>query len=195
MVTNEPEPAIEAIDALTFVDTESGASSTASFTIVNTGDADLEVTDITTPEGFSVAVTSLTVAVGTSESVEVTFSPTEIRAYSGQIMMTSDVGVTPIDVLGMGTIVTSIDDDVIADSDISVYPNPASTTMVIDLEDIAHFRPDLAIFSTRGTNMFERKSVTESKLTLDVSQYQTGTYLIRIATSKGSVVKKLLIVR
>lgn len=194
-VTNQAEPSIEGIGAVTFAATEGGTSSTASFTIVNTGDAMIEVTDITTPEGFSVTTTSLTVAVGASESVEVTFSPTEVRAYSGQIVMSSTVGQTNIDVSGIGTIVTGIDDDVIADSDVSVYPNPASSTVVIDLEDVAYLRPDLAIFSTSGVTMFQRQSVTESKLTLDVTAYKAGTYLVRIATSKGTVVKKLMIVR
>lgn len=195
MVDNQPEPAIEDISGITFDDTPSGESSTASFTIVNTGDTDIDVTNITAPDGFSVSTTTLTVAVGSSANVEVTFSPTEVKTYTGQLVMTSNVGQTNIDVTGIGTIVTSIDDDVIAESDISVYPNPASTTVVIDLTDIVYLRPDVAIFTTSGINKFQREAVTDEKISLDVAQYNAGTYLVRIATSKGIVVKKLMIVK
>lgn len=194
-VDNQPEPAIEDITGITFDDTPNGESATSSFTIVNSGDADIEVTDIAAPEGFSVATTSLTVAVGASANVEVTFSPTEAKTYTGQLVMTSNAGQTNIDVTGIGTVVTSIDDDVIADSDISLYPNPASTTVVIDLTDVVYLRPDIAILTTSGVSKFQRESVTDTKLTLDVGQYNAGAYLVRIATSKGIVVKKLMIVR
>lgn len=194
-VDNQPEPAIEDITGITFDDTPNGESTTSSFTIVNSGDADIEVTNITAPDGFSVATTSLTVAVGSSENVEVTFSPTEVKTYSGQLVMTSNVGQTNIDVTGIGTVVTGIDDDLIADSDVSVYPNPASSTLVIDLTDVAYLKPDVAIFTTSGVSKFQRQAVTDAKLKLDVAQYNAGTYLVRIATRKGIVVKKLMIVK
>lgn len=194
-VTNVAEPSIAAIADLSFDITDIAETSTQSFTIENTGDTEIEVTEIVLPEAYSVASTNFTVAVGESTDVVVTFSPSEARSYSGEIVMQSTVGETRISVVGEGTIVTAIEDDVLQTDDVSLYPNPASQIVTIDLSEIPQLQPDLAIIDLSGTSVWTKSQMKEEKVEVDISNYPAGTYLIRIASEKGSIMKKLLIVK
>jgi len=194
-VENEVEASIAGIDNLNFSDTEEGGSSSLSFTIENTGELEIVVTNITAPPGFNIANTSFTVVLGGEVDVEVVFRPTMAKTYSGDIVITSTLGETTIGVTGIGTIVTGIEDGVIHNSDWKIYPNPAKNIIIIDLSDISHLKPSVGIVSVNGAEMWQMNSIEEKQLEVNVGSYPEGTYLVRIISTKGTVVKKLLIVR
>ncbi|WP_420385319.1 tandem-95 repeat protein [Roseivirga sp.] len=195
-VNNVAEPSIAAIDGLVFEQIDIAETSSKTFTVENTGDTEIEVTSINLPDGYSANTTAFTVAVGSSTNVEVTFAPSEARTYAGDIVMQSTVGETRISVTGEGTIVTGIDDDIIDSEEVGLYPNPAQHIVTIDLSEIPQMlQPDLAIVDLSGTAVWKKDDVQERKVEVDVSRYPAGTYLVRVATERGSVVKKLIIIK
>ena len=194
-VNNVAEPSIAAIDGLVFATTDIEETSTLTFTVENTGDTEIEVSSIALPEGFSADKTAFNVAIGSSADVIVTFAPDEAKTYSGEIVMQSTVGETRINVVGEGTIVTGLDDDMLKATQIGLYPNPARDVVTIDLTQLPHIQPDLAIVDLNGNSVWSKQKVQESKVELDTGIYPDGTYLIRISSDKGSVVKKLIIVK
>jgi kumamolisin len=72
-----------------FGDVTVGQTATSTLTISNTGNAQLDVTRITYPAGFS-GSWSGAIASGTSQAVTVTFAPISAINYGGNIVVTSD---------------------------------------------------------------------------------------------------------
>ena len=194
-VNNVAEPSIAAIAALSFTATDIEATSTQSFTVENTGDTDVEVTSIALPDGYTANKTAFTVAVGASTDVEITFSPSEAKTYAGDMVITSTVGETRVNITGEGTIITAIDDDIIESKDVSLYPNPAQYMVTIDLSKLPQVQPNLAILDMNGNAVWQKEKVQERQVEVNVSSYPAGTYLIRIASEKGNAVKKLIIIK
>jgi len=87
-----PVPEIEVVPAsLSFNTVTVSESSQKTFTIKNTGTAVLNISGITAPDGFTVdKSTSFTVSENDSQVVTVTFSPTAVKSYSGNITINSD---------------------------------------------------------------------------------------------------------
>jgi hypothetical protein len=78
-------------------------TTTNTLTVTNSGFARLNVSGITYPSGFSGAWSGA-IAAGASQDVPVTFTPTAVQAYSGNIVVASDAtsGVGTIAVSGQG---------------------------------------------------------------------------------------------
>jgi formylglycine-generating enzyme required for sulfatase activity len=69
-----------------------GDNSVRTLTIRNSGSANFNVTSISYPSGFSGAWNG-TIAAGANHTVEVKFSPTEVKSYSGNIIVASNTTV------------------------------------------------------------------------------------------------------
>lgn len=69
----------------------------------------------------------------------------------------------------------------------SVYPNPATNTLTIELDRA--YETIIRIFNMQGQLMLEKKSKNKSSQTLDVSQLTEGIYIIKT----NSEVKKSMI--
>jgi peptidoglycan/xylan/chitin deacetylase (PgdA/CDA1 family) len=74
---------------LAFGNVTTGTTATATLTIANSGNTALTVSGITYPSGFSGAWSG-TVAAGGSQNVPVTFAPTAVKTYSGNVTVKSD---------------------------------------------------------------------------------------------------------
>jgi|GEM_PF-4518127 len=83
-----------------------GASATQSFTIVSSGTAPLTVTGLSLPTGFVVDWAGGTLAPGTTQTVNVVFSPTVAGASGGTIAVSSDAasGGATLPVQGTGIV-------------------------------------------------------------------------------------------
>jgi len=90
--TGAPAPEIEILHtSLSFGFVTVSVSSQKTFTILNTGTAVLNVTSITAPDGFTVfPSTGFTVPENGNRIVTVTFAPTAVKSYSGNIIINSD---------------------------------------------------------------------------------------------------------
>ncbi|MFY0593664.1 tandem-95 repeat protein [Roseivirga sp.] len=194
-VNNVDEPSIANIEGLVFDLIDIAETATQTFTVDNNGDTDIEVTSIVLPDGYAADMTSFTVAVGSTSDVVVTFTPSEARVYAGEIVMQSTVGETRISITGEATIVTAIDDEVLDEDEVKLYPNPAQNYVTIDLSEIPQSQPNLTIVNMNGKSVWQMNNVRVPKVRVDVGNYPAGSYLVRVSSEKGTVVKKLLIIK
>lgn len=82
-----------------------GQTSNRTLTISNTGNAPLNVRSINYPAGFSGNWNSGSIAAGSSQNVNVNFSPTAAQSFGGTITVNSDAisGTNTVSVSGSGT--------------------------------------------------------------------------------------------
>jgi len=73
--------------SLVFGDKPVNESYSEEFTISNTGTADVYISNITVPNGYSVNWTNETISAGMKKSVTVTFKPTEKKRYNGTLLV------------------------------------------------------------------------------------------------------------
>ena len=94
-----PEPKVTVSrTSLDFPDTQAGQTSELTWTITNSGNATLNVYSLTVPEGFSTdfsSWSSKSLEPGASHTFKVSFSPKEVKTYSGKMVMKSNVSNAP----------------------------------------------------------------------------------------------------
>ena len=93
---------------LAFGNVTIGTTATSTLTITNSGNADLTVTGIAFPAGFTGNWSSGTIARGASQAVIVTFAPTAAQAYTGTLTVNTNPAATSnntMSVTGTGTAV------------------------------------------------------------------------------------------
>lgn len=73
---------------------------------------------------------------------------------------------------------------------LSVYPNPASGMLSIDVGELES--GSLHLYNISGQLQYEKEINTRLN-TLDVSSYAAGTYFLKVSSDKGSYSKKVLI--
>ena len=73
---------------------------------------------------------------------------------------------------------------------VSVYPNPATDALTIDLGDLTGER--LEVYNTVGQRLMVRK-MQNQKVTLDIRDLEKGVHLVKVWTDEGVAVKKVLI--
>ena len=79
---------------------------------------------------------------------------------------------------------------------VSIYPNPSSNMVTIELGSITSDTYDIRIINSIGQiiNVIDKTSISgKEKVLLDVSEYDSGLYFININLGNRSIVKKLLI--
>ena len=89
--------------------------------------------------------------------------------------------------------ITTKEDVGIDDVDVAavrLYPNPASTSVTVDLSSI-----DAAVVTMVDLNgrVCGQWSVNSSSLTIDLSSYARGAYFVRIAGEQGVAIRKLVV--
>ncbi len=196
IIENQAEPIIETSSAnLSFGTVEVGETSQLSFEIQNSGDGTLVIQSIELPATYSADWTSGEIAPSSSQVVNVTFEPADAEVYAGQIVITSNGGEQVIEVTGEGEIVTGIDLPTLSPDLLRTYPNPTSDLVTIDLTLLRMSTPEMGIYDVNGIRVFRKVKIREETVTVDVSSYTQGIYLIRLIGDKGIVTKRLIIKR
>lgn len=72
----------------------------------------------------------------------------------------------------------------ISDNQLQIFPNPSSHFVTIHSEN--EIIEEVEVFDIAGKNVVSDFSVSSNKHQIDVSTFQSGTYLIRVLTNKGS---------
>lgn len=105
LVKTDLLPIINLSGNLSFGDVQVGNSSQLTYTITNTGNADLTVSSISYPSPVFTGNWSGTIAPGANHVVTVTFSPTEAIIYSGNVIVNSNAGsgTNSLPISGTGT--------------------------------------------------------------------------------------------
>ena len=68
-----------------------------------------------------------------------------------------------------------------------LYPNPTSENVNIECKGMTH----VSVFSMIGQRVYDA-DVNTDKLSIDMAQFPAGSYLVRITTSNGTVVKNVM---
>jgi len=193
-ILNVLEPNISVSGSITFDDTALGLGSSESFRVTNTGEKAIEVRVISTPGGFTAGLSSVILAVDETKDIPVTFRPLEARSYGGDLIVAYEGGERTVSLSGEGVVITSVEDDVVSSKDIITYPNPAKTRLQIDLSKLNGQSAEVSILQMSGLKMFDREVENRDSLSIDVSKFDQGLYIVLIKTKK-SIVKKKVIVR
>ena len=178
---------------LAFDETGIHKKSSLTFSIFNNSSTALRVNKISYPEGFTGSWSGGDILANDSQPVEVTFSPTEVKNYSGTIAVNSDAksGSITLDVTGKGILVTGLEPEAVFPG-LSVFPNPAKDVLHIKLPN--QTKPvDIQLFDANGKPVYESKSAVGSQLSLDVSGYKSGVYVL-VLESGSKVVKRKIVI-
>ena len=203
-VTDVAEQATIALpEALAFADTKVGETVSKVLTISNPSAVVLKVTAITLPTGFTDNWQSGTIAAGGQKLVKVSFKPTEAKAYTGTITVTSDAanaakggtgateGKNTLSVSGKGILITAIEPQSIFPG-LNVFPNPAEDVLNIKLPNQT-LPVSVQLVDVNGQVAYEQEPVTGDKLSIDVSGYRSGVYVLVLRSGGKAVQRKVVI--
>ena len=91
----------------------------------------------------------------------------------------------------------SLEEYVVTESDISIYPNPANDFVTIDIlnqndeEDV-----EVRLFDTKGKLVYTRNVTSNNnKVTFDVSKLAEGVYTVTVFNEFFSTSKKVIVVK
>ncbi|HIP31147.1 MAG TPA: T9SS type A sorting domain-containing protein, partial [Crocinitomicaceae bacterium] len=78
----------------------------------------------------------------------------------------------------------------LSENSVSVYPIPATSYITISADEQI---TSIKMIDMQGRTVLTDANVSLSKLNLDVSSVQSGSYIIRVTTVKGSIQRKVII--
>ena len=197
-VTDEPEQGtISLPETLAFADTKVGETVSKVLTISNPSAVALNVTAIEYRAGFTGDWSSGPIAAGAEQVVNLSFKPTEVKSYTGTITVSSDAANTGTDgkntlsVSGKGILITGIEPQA-AFPGLSVFPNPAEDVLNIKLPN--QTRPvALQLVDANGQVVYEQEAVTGDELSIDVSGYRSGVYVLVVSSGSKAEKRKVVI--
>ena len=74
-----------------------------------------------------------------------------------------------------------------------IQPNPANTTLFIEMDETVSFDYQLELMDVSGRKILNRLSNGDRTLTLDVSLFNKGIYFLNITSDQRSLTKKVVI--
>lgn len=193
-IDNVAEPLLRVVADFDIATTALGLTTPFEVTLHNDGDGPLQVTEITYPDGFS-GPASTDIGAGSFETLTMFFSPLEEKVYNGDIAFQTNAGNTQVNVQAQGSIINGADDEIIDPDEVTIYPNPASQVLTIELTSLAHLPANIQMFQHSGRLAFQKQSHRGKTLQLDISSFKEGLYLIQISNHNSSLTKKIIIRR
>jgi predicted GH43/DUF377 family glycosyl hydrolase len=191
---------------LNFGEVGINSDSTMIFTRINSGNADLNVTDISSSEpAFTIDTTNTIIPPGNDQDVEVTFKPTEEILYNGIIEIVHNALGSPdsVTVTGSG-IIAGLEDGLLntIPTEFVVYqnfPNPfnPSTLIIFGLPEAGEVK--LTLFNFLGqevANIFEGYSnAGYHRVEFDASRLPSGIYFYRLQAENFIQTKKMILLK
>lgn len=113
----------------------------------------------------------------TSTSQTYTFAPGEYRLYSTQQFEEP-------------SIVTDINDTEDISSYLQIYPNPVSSRLTVSS---AKTISAVQVFSVAGTLQYQSTDLRENKVEIDVQEFTSGVYLVRVIQGGNSTTQKVMV--
>ncbi|MEL6695555.1 MAG: T9SS type A sorting domain-containing protein [Bacteroidota bacterium] len=90
------------------------------------------------------------------------------------------------------TTVTTFLDPQLGEVNLTLYPNPATDQLFLDLEGKSQAQYRVKIFDMRGRQVIAERTVTgDSRSVFDVSDKAKGTYLMLIQSVQGKILDQL----
>ena len=78
------------------------------------------------------------------------------------------------------------------DAQINVYPVPATTNMTVTLNGNGMIET-LQLFTDHGAMVYFVNNIQDNRFEIDVTEFSTGTYFLRVKTSQGVTTKRVII--
>jgi uncharacterized repeat protein (TIGR03803 family) len=154
-----------------------------SFMITNSGTGILTITGINMPADLIADKTTGTINAGQNMIVNLTFSPTQAKDYSGSITVISDAtsGNASLGFTGKGVLIAGLEEQQ-TENRIKIYPNPSKgifTLSIIDSDE------NIVVIGLNGKSSKVRLELMEKNLyKLDLSDRKDGTYLLKYKSGK-----------
>ncbi len=211
-----PEGGIPAIavfpTSVVFDSTAVGSSSDVELTVYNTGNADLEVSEITISTNiFSIDISSFTVAPADSQIVLVTFTPIEPIAYSDSLIILNndpEMEALIIQMSGTGYNPAGIESGDMLPDKLELFnnfPNPFNPETTISYQLPENSKVELTVYNLKGQKVKQLVSeqfsaghhsvVWDGKDENDKS-VASGVYFYRLNVNKKTEkVKKMLLLK
>jgi uncharacterized protein (DUF1501 family) len=90
--------------------------------------------------------------------------------------------------------VTGFRDRIMEVSPLLLYPNPASNEVMIDLKDISIASGIARVFDITGREVIQKPLSNTNLVSVDVSQLQSGRYVVRVESGKKAYSGALIVV-
>lgn len=130
---------------------------------------------------------------GDTKNLLVGFRPKESREYSAQLVIASnnEKGDIVINLTGKGfvPVPSSVEFDEF-DKSLAMYPIPANNTLNLDI-DYNNKITSIKVLDLSGKLINKVENIT-GRLSLDISNINSGVYLIQFVTDKGTFYKKFI---
>ncbi|MBA3706269.1 MAG: T9SS type A sorting domain-containing protein, partial [Bacteroidetes bacterium] len=89
---------------------------------------------------------------------------------------------------------TAIIDANQSENHFQIYPNPSNDKLTVSFHNIN--KPELKIFNALGEEVFSQKISNSLQTTIDISQFHSGIYFIRVTgDNQTSVTQKTVVTR
>jgi len=172
---------------LSFEDVEVNSQESTVLTISNNGNSPFTVSNIVLPDGYSADWTNGEISADNNQTVNITFSPTEEKAYSGMVKVLSNAtdGIDSMMVSGTGTNTVSVLDISTSDN-FQIYPNPASSYIILPVE-LGY--ANVEIFTLNGKLTYRQK-IFDNRI--NIEHLEMGMYIIKIANRKINIQTKFI---
>ncbi len=156
--------------------------------ITNKGTEAIQVNEIQLPDGFSCSWTGK-INAGDQVTITVEFNPTEVKTYSGNLVVVSDAqkGENAIALSG-GSIETSIH-DFAKSVGFNIYPNPCNGNVMLEVttEKAGNIVVDVFnIFGVKVANFQFNKTSGIHSEQLNLNYLTKGVYLLKISAQQGN---------
>jgi hypothetical protein len=187
---------------LAFGEVAVDSSATKTFTITNYGDEDLVISNITSNEPvFTVNITSAVVPPDSSQSVEVTFTPTAAISFNGKIEITHNAAGSPDSVTVTGDGVTGVEDELqpLTYSLEQNYPNPFNPSTKIKYSVPQSSQVQIKIFDVLGneieTLVNEEKRAGTYEINWNAINLPSGVYFYQLRAGEFVSTKKMILLK
>lgn len=126
-------------------------------------------------------------------------NPVHVYTTSGEYIVTlrvingcSEYSISlPINVSLATGIVTLSKDQV----EVAVYPNPSSSVITIDNKSNNVQMENVMVFNAMGAMVYQHKADNGKQHQLNVNQFASGIYSVRVLTDKGYIIRKFQVIR
>lgn len=192
-IINEIETSIDVVSTMTFEHTALDWSKTDSVTVNNDGEVDGIVAISNTNPAFTIRPSSLNLNIGETKRFGITFNPTQSERYEDVVTLTLGEFNWEIEMAGQGAIITGVDDAIIDAKEVTVYPNPATDRVTVDLRPFGVSRPDLKFIAPNGSEMLYMKQLEGDEVVINTSSYTSGVYVIHLRVGDEILTKKVIL--
>jgi hypothetical protein len=129
----------------------------------------------------------------------VSYNPSTLQDSIASIMTASNGGCqacnAPISLLFQSSVTNAVSELNKASNNLSVYPNPTTGELKVDILQAGCLIKEVSIFNSLGTEVIKQKAINSAGLKVNIASQPDGVYFLRIVSTKGVVLKPIVLRR